>query len=180
MVGQTNYMHRMGHVSCIRCDFETSDDMSFEEQDAIMITHLTVCHPNWQTDGGASIIKGRLPKSAEELLRESLATLQTKYDILAARYAFHENQRLCIGFNGGCDGDLEGTEHDENCPARSKDLELRPHLYAVKGEDQCAAWGCDKPQIKPFPACAEHLQDYRDHPEDWLPEEKKEDGGDGN
>lgn len=52
---------------------------------------------------------------------------------LKARYAFHENQRLCDGYDGKCDGDLEGTAHEETCPARAKDLALRPHLYEAEG-----------------------------------------------
>jgi hypothetical protein len=47
---------------------------------------------------------------------------------LEQRYAFHENQRLCVAYNG-CDGDLEGTEHEIDCPARKLDEKLRPHLY---------------------------------------------------
>ena len=46
-----NYMQRVGHSSCIRCDFETSDEMPFKEQDAAMMAHLAEKHPNWMTDG---------------------------------------------------------------------------------------------------------------------------------
>lgn len=48
---------------------------------------------------------------------------------LKARYAFHENQRLCDGYDGKCDGDLDGMAHEHTCPARTQDLILRPHLY---------------------------------------------------
>ncbi len=58
---------------------------------------------------------------AESANRE-LQTLRT-------RYAIPENQRLCVGYNGGCDGDLEGTAHEPTCPAFARDRELRPHLY---------------------------------------------------
>ena len=45
-----NFMQRVGHSSCIRCDFETDDAMSFEAQDAAMMAHLAEKHPNWQTE----------------------------------------------------------------------------------------------------------------------------------
>ena len=48
---------------------------------------------------------------------------------LTTKYAFSENQQLCVGYDGKCDGDLEGTEHEEGCPALIKDRELRPYLY---------------------------------------------------
>ena len=48
---------------------------------------------------------------------------------LKSKYAFSENQELCIGFSGGCDGDLDDIEHDEGCPAQLEDIKLRPHLY---------------------------------------------------
>jgi hypothetical protein len=41
------YMQRVGHSRCVRCDFETRDDMSFEEQDAAMMIHLEKMHPDW-------------------------------------------------------------------------------------------------------------------------------------
>ena len=42
---------RVGHSSCIRCDFTTTDEMSFDEQDAALMAHLTEKHPDWMTDG---------------------------------------------------------------------------------------------------------------------------------
>jgi hypothetical protein len=59
-----------------------------------------------------------------------VAELQAEIETLKGRYAFDENQRLCVGYAGGCDGDLEATEHEENCPARKLDTGLRPHIYA--------------------------------------------------
>jgi hypothetical protein len=61
--------------------------------------------------------------------QQALSALEEQLAELRKRYAFFENQRLCKGYVGGCDGDLEATEHDENCPARPLDLTLRPHLY---------------------------------------------------
>lgn len=55
-----NYMQRMGPSSCVRCDFETSDETPFEEQDAAIHAHLEEEHPDWMTDGGASVLKHRL------------------------------------------------------------------------------------------------------------------------
>ena len=49
---------------------------------------------------------------------------------MRVRYAIPESQRLCVGYSGGCDGDLEGTAHEATCPAYTRDRELRPHLYA--------------------------------------------------
>lgn len=65
-MARNNYMQRVGKSSCIRCDFETDEKMSFQEQDAAMLDHLTEKHPDWMTDGGASIIKARLPVSDKE------------------------------------------------------------------------------------------------------------------
>lgn len=65
------------------------------------------------------------------IVGEQLAALQE-------RYKFEENQRLCVGFNGGCDGDLVASPHNELCPAREKDLLLNPHLYARAAEREGA------------------------------------------
>ena len=67
---EINYMQRVGHSRCIRCDFETSDEMSFEQQDAAIMAHLTEKHPNWMIDGGASILKDRLQKSPQDQIEE--------------------------------------------------------------------------------------------------------------
>ena len=75
-MGSVNYMQRVGHSSCVRCEFETSDEMSFEEQDAAMMAHLAEKHPDWQTDGGASILKKRLPGgNAEVAMRAVMRTV---------------------------------------------------------------------------------------------------------
>jgi hypothetical protein len=37
-------------------------------------------------------------------------------------------------------------------------------VQEIDPKDKCAAWGCDNPQVKPYPACAEHLQNYLEHP----------------
>lgn len=78
-------------------------------------------------------------------LLEDAATKVTRDDAMAAfkdtalallelaeyrqRYGWQENQRLCIGFNGGCDGDLEGIAHNSNCPSYAVDKKNRPYLY---------------------------------------------------
>jgi chromosome segregation ATPase len=49
-MASNNFMQRVGHSSCIRCDFETDDAMSFVEQDAAMMAHLADKHPNWHTE----------------------------------------------------------------------------------------------------------------------------------
>lgn len=64
----------------------------------------------------------------ENMVREK-DQLSVELATLKARYAFHENQRLCDGYDGKCDGDLDGMAHEHTCPARTQDLILRPHLY---------------------------------------------------
>ncbi len=61
-MGHANYMQRMGHSSCIRCDFETSDDMTFEQQDAALHAHLELAHPDWMTT----------PLTSEQLKRANM------------------------------------------------------------------------------------------------------------
>ena len=58
-----NYAQRVGKSSCVRCDFDTDESMSFADQDEAMRAHLEEKHPGWQTDGGASILKRRMPVS---------------------------------------------------------------------------------------------------------------------
>jgi len=65
-------------------------------------------------------------------------SVKRQLDTLLARYAFQENQRLCVGYGGGCDGDLEAIEHNEGCPAREHDLTLRPHLYLASADESKA------------------------------------------
>ena len=80
-----NYMRRIGHSSCIRCDFETSDDMSFAEQDKAIMDHLAEKHPDWMTDGGASILKHRLSESpADKVVRleATIASLEARLKAL--------------------------------------------------------------------------------------------------
>ena len=80
-----NYAQRVGKSSCVRCDFDTDESMSFADQDEAMRAHLEEKHPGWQTDGGASILKRRMPVSdADQIaaleqentrLREALDTM---------------------------------------------------------------------------------------------------------
>ena len=50
-MGSNNYyMQRIGQSSCIRCEFETNEKMSFAEQDAAMMAHLVEKHPDWMTE----------------------------------------------------------------------------------------------------------------------------------
>jgi hypothetical protein len=60
-----NFMIRVGHSSCLRCEFETDEEQSFEKQDAAMMAHLKEKHPEWMTDGGASILLERMPENVE-------------------------------------------------------------------------------------------------------------------
>jgi hypothetical protein len=68
-------IQRVGHVSCIRCDFETTDEMSFADQDAAMVAHLAEKHPDWMIDGGASILPERMPISDAERIKRLEAAL---------------------------------------------------------------------------------------------------------
>lgn len=78
-MGSMNYLQRVGHSSCIRCNFETNDKMSFAAQDAAMLAHLAEFHPDWQTDGGASILPKRLPRSKEDVLRQAREALEFNF-----------------------------------------------------------------------------------------------------
>lgn len=55
--------------------------------------------------------------------------------VLRARYAIPENNRLCLGYADGRDGNLTATPHEAECPARDKDLTLRPYLYEGSCEE---------------------------------------------
>lgn len=83
-MGSMNYMQRVGHSSCIRCNFETDDEMSFQDQDAAMMVHLAENHPDWQTDGGASILKDRMPKPNEDVMRLAREALEFNWSLCDA------------------------------------------------------------------------------------------------
>lgn len=63
--------------------------------------------------------------------QEVVGKLEDELARMREKYAHQENQELCLGFDGGCDGDLTATPHEENCPAYAKDKELNPHLYVA-------------------------------------------------
>ncbi len=75
-------LQRIGHVSCVRCNYETLDSMTFEEQDIVMKEHLADKHPDWMTDGGASIISERLAKSDAERIADLERYLADAYTAL--------------------------------------------------------------------------------------------------
>ena len=72
----------------------------------------------------------------EDAEKRILAAMQDAEELLRRRKAmeFEDNQDLCGGWDGGCDGDLEAIAHEENCPARAMDMKLRPHLYVKDTE----------------------------------------------
>lgn len=74
-MASNNFMQRVGKSSCVRCEFETDESMSFAAQDAAMMAHLAEKHPGWMTDGGASILKNRMPKSDKDRIIELEAQL---------------------------------------------------------------------------------------------------------
>jgi len=79
---------------------------------------------NSEVMAGGILAQGSFLNVAKELV-----ALRGKYARLKAKYAFEENQALCISFAGGCDGDLEGVPHEDKCPAQVEDKQLRPRLY---------------------------------------------------
>src|ERR1700677_2375461 len=95
-------------------------------------------HRDFSTPSYLAAILRRLTPQPPEVkrLEQEIAPLPAelhahtaRVEALETKYAFAENQGLCIGYAGGCDGDLEATRHEEDCPARAKDMELRPYLY---------------------------------------------------
>jgi len=75
----------------------------------------------------------RLTAKVAELEQERDAALATVERL--SEYAVQKNEALCLGYEGGCDGDLEAEPHEEHCPARAKDMELNPHLYAIRAQE---------------------------------------------
>ena len=88
----------------------------------------------YATYRAASSAQAKLFAAWIEILKGELAAAQRERDELLSRYAFVENQHLCVGYKGKCDGDLEGIAHKETCPAREKDEILRPHLYQTPSD----------------------------------------------
>lgn len=76
------------------------------------------------------------PHPEGEMVRYAdYARAEAEISLLQERYAHEENQRMCLGYLGGCSGDLYEEPHSPKCPAYRKDRELNPHLYAaLKGE----------------------------------------------
>ena len=82
-----------------------------------------------------------------------IACLESELSALREKYAFEENQELCIGFDGGCDGDLVATPHNDNCPAQARDRVLNPHLYdAARAAEGGSACVCGHPH-RPDGSC---------------------------
>jgi hypothetical protein len=63
-------------------------------------------------------------------LEAELLAARERIAELEQRYAYQENQLLCLGYEGGCDGDLTALPHNDDCPAKVMDLKQNPHLYA--------------------------------------------------
>lgn len=89
-----NYLQRVGHSSCIRCDFETSGQMTFDEQDRAMMEHLAAEHPGWQTDGGKSIKQDRLPGAVPTLDQIKQQIVTENLYIHQPLFEQRTNQRL--------------------------------------------------------------------------------------
>lgn len=49
----------------------------------------------------------------------------------------------CIGFEGGCDGDLVATEHEPNCPMYGKELATMEDAWTAR-DPEVAGLTCDK------------------------------------
>lgn len=59
------YVQRVGVSSCIRCEFKTSAEMSFAEQDSAMMAHLAGKHPGWMTENLSLTSKSELESRPE-------------------------------------------------------------------------------------------------------------------
>jgi hypothetical protein len=92
------------------------------------IPHPVHCH---HCKGTGQVWALDLQEMAERIadLERQLAEAQAKLAALETRYASDENQRLCVGYLGGCDGDLESMPHIKECPSYTRDIELNPHRY---------------------------------------------------
>jgi hypothetical protein len=143
---QVNFLQRVGHASCIRCDFETSDRMSFEEQNAAMNAHLTEKHPDWMTDGGASIRKDRLPKPAPT--EAVVARMQGEIDALKAELAEARKPRR-IALIGGVGSVIANALQDASrtAPEPVKTGGCAPPVLASTPELVMCA-NCDDPIIE--------------------------------
>ena len=74
-------------------------------------------------------------RGAFACFNETIAEALRELLVLRQRYGVEENAYLCLGYAGGCDGsDLVAEPHVAECPARDKDLALRPWLYDVESE----------------------------------------------
>jgi hypothetical protein len=114
---------------------------------------------------------------ANQTLEEQKAGLWHQVKRLTARYAIPENTLLCVGFDGGCDGDLEGSPHELFCPARAEDIKLRPHLYDTARIGRTEPNGCANTGMGPLtvPQMQTELSkppvsQMQDAPQEWHSE----------
>lgn len=110
------------------------DEQDWKRDQASLIEHIA---------SQIATLKAMLDESAKENKRlreqmysfeDELEKAQATLEQMQERYAIPENQALCIGYAGGCDGDLVAAEHNDNCPAKAKDVELRSYLYASRAQ----------------------------------------------
>ena len=113
-MSSANYMQRIGHSRCIRCEFETTYEMSFAEQDAALMAHLEEAHPNWMFDN----IKGSIETSWSRFLKRDKVVLPGIWKTCGQLDAYVETHLdegdVWIGTVGGspCSWTREGITDD--------------------------------------------------------------------
>ena len=81
-MAQANFMQRVGKSSCIRCEFETDETMSFADQDAALMAHLKVAHPRWMLEPLTPEQTARLAERQLTPDQRRIAELQSQLDAL--------------------------------------------------------------------------------------------------
>jgi hypothetical protein len=120
-MASNNFMQRVGHSSCIRCDFETDDAMSFAEQDAAMMAHLADKHPNWEMEKLTPEQESRLAARYQDPRDKRIAALE------------QENGKLIEELS------LWRSEHDP-CPFSIELEQLRAEIAKLKQPVSDAEW----------------------------------------
>ena len=81
-MASANFMQRVGKSSCIRCEFETDESMSFEAQAAAMTAHLEEKHPNWLSEPLTAAQQARLDDLLKTLDQRRIEELEKEFAAL--------------------------------------------------------------------------------------------------
>ncbi len=185
------YMQRVGHSRCVRCDYETSDSMSFAEQDAAMHKHLDSEHPGWLLDGSGknkgqcSMSELKTAKDLQELYEDCMADdsrasrtttsgsmieLIERIDAAESRVKQLERKLLSCVFCGFVGSDVEQLKaHSAMCEkhpiaalkSENERLEKRIEGLIDKYEGCPHTVDCGCAQDKPSDICAHHAPQLR-------------------